>query len=70
MRTILVTGASRGIGLALVRALAAFPCRLILACRDPLAAEQVIASLGPSAAQLFALPLNLQDPASIHKAAS
>ena len=61
----LLTGASRGIGLAIARALAARGARLALAARRSLDLEKVAAELRASGAEAHALPLDLCDDASV-----
>jgi NAD(P)-dependent dehydrogenase (short-subunit alcohol dehydrogenase family) len=65
--TILVTGASRGIGLEVVRQLAARGARVFLTARKREAAELALAGI-QGRAQFF--PLDASDPSSIAAAAS
>jgi 3-oxoacyl-[acyl-carrier protein] reductase len=60
-RVAVVTGASRGLGAALARALAAEGCTLVLGARDRGAVERLAAEL-PGA---LALPLDVTDAASV-----
>lgn len=60
-KTIWLTGASSGIGLALARELAPLGCRLILTARRAEVLEQVRASL-VNAEQHLCLPLDLSQP--------
>jgi gluconate 5-dehydrogenase len=59
-KTALITGATKGIGLALAAALAAAGAALILTGRNPEALATAAARLGATA-----LPLDVSDPASI-----
>jgi NAD(P)-dependent dehydrogenase (short-subunit alcohol dehydrogenase family) len=67
----LVTGATRGIGLAIARALAAEGCALILTARDPSALSRVsreLARLGKTTAtgiRILAHPCDVRDPHSV-----
>lgn len=61
IQTILITGASRGLGLALARALACSGCSLILDGRDPAALEAARAELSQST-RVFAIPGDVSDP--------
>jgi 3-oxoacyl-[acyl-carrier protein] reductase len=63
-RTAIVTGASRGIGLACARALADAGCRVVLAARDVAKLEQASAEIPNSSW----VELNLASPASIEQA--
>jgi NAD(P)-dependent dehydrogenase (short-subunit alcohol dehydrogenase family) len=68
-RTILLTGASRGLGEAIARQLAAAGARLALLARDPHAldnlANSLRAAVGPTHA-IAAYPCDLADLSSIH----
>jgi NAD(P)-dependent dehydrogenase (short-subunit alcohol dehydrogenase family) len=59
-RTVVITGANRGIGLAVVQALAAHAdaeaLRVVMVCRDPAAGDRARAALGPTRAELVVLP--------------
>ncbi|HEU5319589.1 MAG TPA: SDR family oxidoreductase, partial [Methylomirabilota bacterium] len=60
----LVTGASRGIGCAVARALAAEGARVVLCARDKTALERVAGELGPRAAVVAA---DLNEPAEVER---
>ena len=68
-RTALVAGASRGIGLAIARALAHSGARVILAARSAEALDREVAALRDSGLSASALPLDLTDSASIRACA-
>jgi NAD(P)-dependent dehydrogenase (short-subunit alcohol dehydrogenase family) len=61
----LVTGASRGIGLAIARALAAEGCSLILTARDASALARVGRELISARIQILAHPCDVRDPHSV-----
>ena len=61
----LVTGATRGIGLALARALAAESCNLILTARDEKALNKVSRELASTKIQILAHPCDVRDPHSV-----
>jgi gluconate 5-dehydrogenase len=68
-RTALVAGASRGIGLAIARALAASGARTILAARSMEALEQAVRDVRAAGGEAEALRLDVADPESIRAAA-
>jgi NAD(P)-dependent dehydrogenase (short-subunit alcohol dehydrogenase family) len=61
----LITGATRGIGLALARALAAESCHLILTARDENSLAKVSRELASRKIKLLALPCDIRDPHSV-----
>ena len=63
-RIALVTGANRGLGLALVRQLLARGDRVIAACRQPGRATALNALAGDYPGRLHVLPLDVADPRS------
>ena len=70
MKTILITGASRGIGLELVRQLAtSSQCEIIATCRDPESSEELndIAKTYPDKVKV--LPLDVESETSIESLA-
>lgn len=69
MPTSLVTGANRGLGLALVRALLARGDRVIAACRHPGKANELNHLAGEHPGRLHVLPLDLTNPKSHHELA-
>jgi retinol dehydrogenase-12 len=71
-RTFLVTGANSGIGLAMVKALAARNARLVLACRSEARAMPVLETLRAGHPGLDAafLPLDVSDLTSVRNAAA
>ena len=64
-KTALVTGASRGIGEAIARLLAAHGARVIVSSRKLDACEEVVASIRSSGGQAEALAAHIGDPAAI-----
>jgi NAD(P)-dependent dehydrogenase (short-subunit alcohol dehydrogenase family) len=64
-RTALITGATRGIGLAIARALAAEHCNLILTGRDHSALHRIGKKLGSAKINLLAHPCDIRDPQSV-----
>ncbi|MEJ7745735.1 MAG: SDR family oxidoreductase [Luteimonas sp.] len=60
----LVTGANRGLGLALTRALLARGDRVVAACRHPGKASELNGLAGEYPARLHLLPLDVADPKS------
>jgi len=61
----LITGATRGIGLAISRALAAEGCNLILTGRDEKALNKASRELASAKIKILAHPCDLRDPQSI-----
>lgn len=61
----LVTGASRGIGLAVARALAAERCNLVLAARDEETVTRVGRELRRRKIRVLAQPCDVRDPHSV-----
>ncbi len=61
----LVTGATRGIGLAIAQALAAQGCNLILTGRDDSALRRVSRELASPKIQILAQPCDIRDPLSV-----
>jgi len=63
----LITGATRGIGLAIARALAAEGCNLILTGRDEKALKKVSRELASARIKVLAQPCDVRDPQSIER---
>jgi NAD(P)-dependent dehydrogenase (short-subunit alcohol dehydrogenase family) len=61
----LITGATRGIGLAIARALAAESCNLILTARDEKALTRVSRELSSTKIRILAHPCDVRDPHSV-----
>jgi NAD(P)-dependent dehydrogenase (short-subunit alcohol dehydrogenase family) len=61
----LVTGATRGIGLAVAQALAAEGCGLILTARDENALKETCRRFAKKKIRLFAHPCDVRDPRSV-----
>ena len=61
----LVTGATRGIGLAIAHALAAQGCNLILTGRDERALRRISRELASANIKTFSQPCDVRDPQSI-----
>lgn len=61
----LVTGATRGIGLAIARALAAESCHLILTARDASALTRISRELASSKIKILAHSCDVRDPHSV-----
>jgi len=64
----LVTGASRGIGLAIARRLASEGATVLAAARNAAALESAAAEIASAAGRAFPLPLDLTDRTSIENA--
>jgi NAD(P)-dependent dehydrogenase (short-subunit alcohol dehydrogenase family) len=61
----LITGATRGIGLAIAHALAAEGCNLILTARDESALARVSRELTSAKIEILAQPCDVRDPHSV-----
>lgn len=61
----LITGATRGIGLAIARALAAEGCNLVLTGRDEAALKRVSRELASTNIRVLAHPCDVRDPNSV-----
>jgi 3-oxoacyl-[acyl-carrier protein] reductase len=61
----LVTGASRGIGLAIARALAAKGCNLVMTGRDEQALRRISRELASAKIQILAQSCDVRDPQSV-----
>ena len=64
-KTVLITGGSRGLGLALARQMAREGARVAICGRDPESLERALASLGEISAEVMAVPADVTDPASV-----
>jgi NAD(P)-dependent dehydrogenase (short-subunit alcohol dehydrogenase family) len=64
-RVALVTGATRGIGLAISRALAAEGCNLVLTARDESALKKLSRELSSAKIQVLPHPCDVRDPHSV-----
>ena len=64
-RTVLITGGSRGLGLALARQMADEGARLAICGRDPESLERARASLAQLGAEVIAIPADVTDPVSV-----
>jgi NAD(P)-dependent dehydrogenase (short-subunit alcohol dehydrogenase family) len=65
-RTALVTGASRGLGAGLMRALAREGARVVGVARDPVPLEAVVQEVRAAGGEAHALPADLGDKWAIH----
>jgi NAD(P)-dependent dehydrogenase (short-subunit alcohol dehydrogenase family) len=61
----LITGATRGIGLAIARALAAEGCNLIITARDDEALRKLSRELAATKIKILAHPCDVRDPHSV-----
>jgi NAD(P)-dependent dehydrogenase (short-subunit alcohol dehydrogenase family) len=64
-KTILITGGSRGLGLALAREVVIQGARVAICGRDPDSLERARASLARSGAEVLAVPCDLTQPRSV-----
>ncbi len=62
----LITGGSRGLGLALAREFARQGCRLALCARDPEELQQAQASLADTGAEIFTVPCDVREQESVN----
>ena len=67
-RTALITGASKGLGLAAACALAEAGARVLLVARDPVALDEVVMALGVAGHSAEALVLDVTDIAMMREA--
>lgn len=66
-RTVLITGGSRGLGLALARQMIDQGARLAICGRDPESLERARASLAKRGADVMAVPADVTDPESVRE---
>ena len=64
-RVVLITGSSRGLGLALARQMAQEGARLVITGRDPESLERAAASLASTGAEVLAIPADVTDAGSV-----
>jgi short-subunit dehydrogenase len=64
-RTVLITGGSRGLGLALARQMALEGSRLVICGRDTASLERAAASLANTGAEVLAVPADVTDAGSV-----
>lgn len=64
-RTVLITGGSRGLGLALARQLVDEGARVAICGRDPASLERALASLARPGAEVIAVPADVTDAESV-----
>ncbi|MDF3053419.1 MAG: acr1, partial [Geminicoccaceae bacterium] len=64
-RVVLITGSSRGLGLALAREMAQEGARLVITGRDPESLERAAASLASTGAEVLAIPADVTDAGSV-----
>jgi NAD(P)-dependent dehydrogenase (short-subunit alcohol dehydrogenase family) len=63
----LITGANRGIGLAIARALASEGCNLVLTARDPAKLSQVSRELKRRSQEVLTVPCDVRDPDDVRR---
>ena len=64
-RTVLITGGSHGLGLALARQMVADGARVAICGRDPESLERALASLARPGAEVMGVPADVTDPESV-----
>ena len=65
-RVVLITGSSRGLGLAMAREFAAQGCRLVLCARGATALERARQDAARWGTDVLAVPCDITDPAQVH----
>ena len=63
----MVTGANRGIGLAIARALASAGCKLVLTARDPASLNRVAKDLKIHGREVVPIPCDVRDPEDVQR---
>jgi NAD(P)-dependent dehydrogenase (short-subunit alcohol dehydrogenase family) len=66
-KVVLITGGSRGLGLALAREMAARGARLAICGRDPESLERARASLARQGTDIVAVPCDVRDPGAVQE---
>lgn len=66
-KTVLITGGSRGLGLALARQMVRERARVAICGRDPESLEQALSSLAGTSAEVMAVPADVTDQASVEE---
>jgi NAD(P)-dependent dehydrogenase (short-subunit alcohol dehydrogenase family) len=66
-KTVLITGGSRGLGLALAREAGAQGARVVICGRDPDSLERARESLTLSGTEVLALPCDVTNPEAVHQ---
>ncbi len=69
-KTVVITGASRGIGAALAVHFARHKCRLILVARNKTRLQKVVSDLEPLCSGCLALAIDITSPKGMHKVVS
>src|SRR3954470_20850659 len=66
-KTAVITGASRGIGLAIGQALAAEGCHVVLSARNAATLEKAVSSFKAESKRVVAEPCDVRDPGSVER---
>jgi len=66
-KTAVITGASRGIGLAIAQALAAEGCNVVLSARNATALEKAASAFSAGSARVLAEACDVRDPGSVER---
>jgi NAD(P)-dependent dehydrogenase (short-subunit alcohol dehydrogenase family) len=69
MRTVLITGANRGLGLEFARQYAAEGCQVFAACREPDSARELKSLAADSGGRIRVVAMDVMDAASVRAAA-